>query len=80
MEDNIARLGRLRARQEALREGGLFRRFLEFAANVDMPLFKSTAQDYAAALDLGFFATFFTLLLGATARGRSGAAQDNWLN
>jgi hypothetical protein len=82
MEDNIARLGRLRAQQEALREGGSFRRFVDFAANVDGPLFKNTAQDYAPALPLtlegiisavgGFFATFFTLLLGARARGRAG--------
>ena len=82
MEDNIARLGRLRAQQDALREGGSFRRFVDFAANVDGPLFKRTAQDYAPALPLtlegivsavgGFFATFFMLLLGARSREKAG--------
>jgi hypothetical protein len=82
MEDNIARLARLRAQQEALRDGGSFRRFVDFAANVDGPLFRRTVEDYAPALPLtlqgavaaigGFFATFYAMLLGSHWRKRSG--------
>jgi hypothetical protein len=75
MEENISRLARLRAQHEAVREGGSFRRFVEFAANIDGPLMRKTMEDYAPAIPLtvqgavlaigGFFITFYVLLVGS---------------
>ena len=80
MAENIARLSRLRAQQDALREGGSFRRFVDFAVNVDGPLMRKTMDDYAPAVPLtiegavsavgGFFVVFFVLLAGSKLRRR----------
>jgi hypothetical protein len=82
MEDNISRLARLRAQQDALREGGSLLRFVEFAANVDGPLARKALQDYKPALPLtvagaisaigGFFVSFYVLLLTSKWRRRRG--------
>ena len=85
MEVNISRLARLRVQQEALREGGSFQRFVEFAANVDGPLMQKTMEDYTPALPLtmqgvvsavgGFFITFCVLLMGSKSRRRQTPTQ-----
>jgi Protein of unknown function (DUF2937) len=72
MEQNIARLNRLRQQQGAMRDKGSFACFSAFVTNFDWPLVERTRESYALALPLtfegvafavlGFFAAYFPLI------------------
>jgi hypothetical protein len=61
MEENIARLDRLREQQAALTTGGSFKRVGNFVMNVDRALAASTIEEYAPALPMTIDGLLFAI-------------------
>jgi hypothetical protein len=85
MQENIARLDRLREQQEALRNGGSFVRLTSFVLNFDRPLAERTYETYVLALPMsvegvlfpaaGFVVSYCVMFVVATAFRRRGGLE-----
>src|SRR5262249_30050303 len=62
MNENIARLNRLREQQRTMREGSAFERFATFLTNYDSPLARRTWDAYQFAIPLSGDGIVFALV------------------
>lgn len=62
MNDNIARLARLRQQQEALTGGAALASFFAFIANYDEPIAQKTYNSFVPALPLTFTGFIFAIV------------------